>query len=213
MTQVLGLSKTLYPSIPQPGGGSKRQLGFPMNFKVRPGENKGANERMNYVPWSRKTPGGATPTRHVLPGKSGFQKTGAPDERSRLTHWDPLPYETVFLLRHHSGNTSGPAAPQGAHAPRPRCRSVPCCQRPPRATPAKPSHFFSLRTVSWNNLRSASHVGKEVPYQETVFDVHLWDLTRPLFAKESSLRCRIITTLTPPPPPIGLPCVRYCEFI
>ena len=55
-----------------------------------------------------------------FPGKVVSGRPGH-NERSHLTYCDPLPYETVFILRHHSGNISRPAAPQGEQAPRPWC--------------------------------------------------------------------------------------------
>lgn len=100
MTQVLGLSKTLYPSIPQPGGGSKRQLGFPMNFKVHPGENKGANERMNYVPWSRKRQVGQPLRVMSFPGKVVSRRPGLPMRGVASptgTHYPTKPYSYLDI--------------------------------------------------------------------------------------------------------------------
>ena len=60
-----------------------------------PRGNKGENERMNYVPWSRKTPGEASATLMPSPRKSGSRKTQPQWEEGHLTYWEPLPYETL----------------------------------------------------------------------------------------------------------------------
>lgn len=58
-------------------------------------------------------------------------------------------------------------------------------------------HLSSLYILSWNNLRAASQLGKEVSYQQTgSLPVHLWNVNFLIFGKESIRGDRIILITT-----------------
>lgn len=128
---------------------------------------------------------------------SGKVVSGRPghSEKSHLIHCDPLPCVTKFTLKHHSGNISSSAAPQGMQPPRSQCSNVPhYCQPPHSATP-KAFAFVQSQNSFLEQPQSC------LPFRQggltsgnRVSVVHLQDSNLPVFGRKSIRVDRITTT-------------------